>query len=145
MASAAEAEEPSTARLIKRYANRKLYDTVERRFTSLAHIRELVRDGIDVLVLDHNTGADRTAETLSQALGRRKAEDDEDEGPALGLLSELIRAPGRLARALKDDEQDIAELRDLRSQVHALTKTLDELVKRAMAEEARQAKRDERK
>lgn len=143
MASAA-AEEPSTARLIKRYANRKLYDTVERRFTSLAAIRELVRDGVDVLVLDHDTGVDRTTETLSQALGRRKpgTETDDDDGPALGLLSELIRAPGRLARALKDDEQDIAELRDLRSQVHALTKTLDDLVKRAVAEEA---KRDEQR
>ncbi len=76
----------------KRYANRKLYDTVQRRFTSLARIRTLVREGADILVLDHGTGAHRTAETLIQALSRRRRHAEPDELPGVGLLSELIRA-----------------------------------------------------
>ena len=137
MAPEARAQSSDSERLIKRYANRKLYDTVERRFTSLSHIRTLVRDGVDVLVLDHDTGADLTAETLSQALGsRRRGADDEDDVPGLGLLSELIRAPARLARAMSDDERDVDEIQALRRQVQALSQTLDGLLERSSGDHA---------
>jgi polyhydroxyalkanoate synthesis repressor PhaR len=125
------------SRLIKRYANRKLYDTEERRFTSLSHIRVLVRHGIDVVVIDHDTGADRTEETLSQALGRRKrAEDPEAEGVGLGLLTELIRAPGRLASAISEDDRSVSEIRDLRDQVRELSKALDALLEQSEGRDA---------
>lgn len=127
MTSSARTPPSAEPWVIKRYANRKLYDTVERSFTSLARIRRLVRDGVDVLVLDHDTGEDRTAETLSHALGRRRRDDDEEE-PGLGLLSELIRAPGRLAQAVSDHDRDVDEIRDLRREVQALAETLDRLL-----------------
>ena len=41
-------------REIRRYSNRKLYDTAERRFTSLSAIENLVRNGIDFVVVDHD-------------------------------------------------------------------------------------------
>jgi polyhydroxyalkanoate synthesis repressor PhaR len=136
MSSAEPEDQFDTPRMIKRYANRKLYDTVERRFTSLSRIRALVRDGLDVVVLDHDTGEDRTAEILSQALSRRRKDADQDDVPGLGLLSELIRAPGRLARAISDDERDVSEIRDLRREVQALSETLDRLLEKADGEGA---------
>lgn len=52
--------------LIKRYPNRKLYDTEARRYITLEEIAELVQRGAEVQVLDHASGADLTALTLSQ-------------------------------------------------------------------------------
>lgn len=131
MTSAADpgsGRQPDEPWLIKRYANRKLYDTVERHFTSLARIRSLVRDGVDVLVIDHDTGEDRTAETLSQSIGRRRRGVDTDDLPGLGLLADLIRAPGKLARAVTDQDRGIDEIRDLRREVQELADTLDQLL-----------------
>ncbi len=128
-----EPPEPSrTPRLIKRYANRKLYDTVQRRFTTLAQIKAQLRAGIDIVVLDHHTGQDRTVESLSQALGLRRPTDDViDDAPDLAVLSQLIRAPARLADALTHDERDAAAIRELRGQVQALSAALDQLLRAA--------------
>jgi len=83
-----------------------------------------------VLVIDHDTGDDLTAETLSQSLGRRKRGVDTEDVPGLGLLSDLIRAPGKLARAVSesDREHDVDEIRSLRREVQALADTLDRLL-----------------
>jgi hypothetical protein len=114
-------------RLIKRYANRKLYDTVDRLFTSLSAIRAMVREGLDVVVVDHRSGQDRTAETLGQALSRQPSTDTTDPlDPA--LLAELIRAPRRLAEALAGGERDSGEIRAIRGQVLALSRVLDHLL-----------------
>ena len=56
-------------RLIKRYANRKLYDTGSGELTSLRRIEELVRAGVDIRVVDHDTGEDMTSEVLVGILG----------------------------------------------------------------------------
>jgi len=55
-------------RLIKRYPNRKLYDTVARRYVALRDIAALVREGIDLRVVEHETDKDITARTLSQVI-----------------------------------------------------------------------------
>lgn len=51
--------------VIKRYSNRKLYDTQSKRYITLEGIADLIRDGQQVQVLDHETGDDIT--TLIQA------------------------------------------------------------------------------
>lgn len=53
---------------IKRYPNRKLYDTDARRYITLEEIAELVQRGEDVQVVDHASGVDLTALTLSQVV-----------------------------------------------------------------------------
>lgn len=118
-------------RLIKRYANRKLYDTVQGGFTSLARIRTMVREGIEVVVLDHSTGADRTVETLSRTLSRRRHADDtgEYEEPDVVLLAKLIRSPGRLADAFNPEDYDAKDIRGLRAEVQALADTLDDMIR----------------
>ena len=59
--------------LIKKYANRKLYDTQTSKYITLNGISELVRDGYDIEVVDRETGADLTPLVLSQiVLGEEK-------------------------------------------------------------------------
>jgi polyhydroxyalkanoate synthesis repressor PhaR len=55
-------------RTIKRYSNRKLYDTVDKRYITLQQIAELVREGQDIRVIENQTGQDLTNVTLSQIL-----------------------------------------------------------------------------
>ncbi len=56
------------ARLIKRYENRKLYDTEASSYVSLSDVAELVRRGETVRVEDTATGRDITAQTLTQII-----------------------------------------------------------------------------
>ena len=58
----------TTARTIKRYANRKLYDTRDSRYVTLDHIAAMVRAGDDVRVVDNTTRADLTTATLAQSI-----------------------------------------------------------------------------
>jgi polyhydroxyalkanoate synthesis repressor PhaR len=54
--------------IIKRYPNRKLYDTEDRCYVSLDDIAVLVRKGVDVQVIDNNKGDDITTQTLTQVI-----------------------------------------------------------------------------
>jgi polyhydroxyalkanoate synthesis repressor PhaR len=54
--------------LIKRYANRKLYNTETSRYITLKGIAELLENGQEVRVVDNETGEDITSVTLSQIL-----------------------------------------------------------------------------
>lgn len=55
-------------RIIKRYENRKLYDTESRKYISLEEIASLIRQGVDVQVVDNVTDADITTQTLTQVI-----------------------------------------------------------------------------
>ena len=54
--------------LIKRYPNRKLYDTESRHYITLEEIAEMVQRGEDIQVVEHASGIDLTALTLSQII-----------------------------------------------------------------------------
>lgn len=56
------------ARIIKRYANRKLYDMQESHYVTLARVAELVRAGEDLQVVQNGTQQDITAVTLAQII-----------------------------------------------------------------------------
>lgn len=60
--------ETQPARIIKRYPNRKLYDTTESRYITLNEIAALIREGTDVQVFDSRTGDNITSVTLAQVL-----------------------------------------------------------------------------
>ncbi len=53
---------------IKRYPNRKLYDTAGKKYISLNEVASLVQRGEEVSILDNDTGEDLTALTLAQIL-----------------------------------------------------------------------------
>jgi polyhydroxyalkanoate synthesis repressor PhaR len=114
------------ARLIKRYANRKLYDTGSGELTSMRRIEELLRDGLDIRVVDHDTGEDMTSEVLVGILGN-SISDGTIEGDVL-LLTSLIRSPDDLLAAMMQDEQRTDELRAMGERVRLLSATIDALL-----------------
>jgi polyhydroxyalkanoate synthesis repressor PhaR len=76
--------------LIKRYSNRKLYDVDASRYITLDDIAELVRQGVEVKVVDYASGADLTALTLTQVI----FEQEKKLGGLLpqAILTRLLRA-----------------------------------------------------
>jgi polyhydroxyalkanoate synthesis repressor PhaR len=106
--------------LIKRYANRKLYDTESSRYITLKGISELVRAGKDVCVIDNETGEDITSLILSQILVDGQKQGGDRTGNATHtLLTELIQKGGdalyNLVRRGMDDVTD--NLSDVRANV----------------------------
>lgn len=77
--------------LVKRYANRKLYNTQTSRYITLKGIGELVEAGKEIRVVDNETGEDITSVTLSQVLVDTERNN---RGAAGTLLSELIQRGG---------------------------------------------------
>lgn len=79
-------------RTIKRYPNRKLYDTQVKKYVTLNGIAELIRSGEEVQVVDHNSGEDLTAVTLTQII----FEQEKQQSGFLphAVLTGLIRAGG---------------------------------------------------
>jgi len=55
-------------RVIKRYANRKLYDTQRSRYVTLDQIADMIRGGDDVKIVDNNSKEDLTTVTLAQII-----------------------------------------------------------------------------
>lgn len=76
--------------IIKKYGNRRLYDTGASRYINLDDIATLIREGKDVKVIDAKTGQDLTRVTLTQII----TEDAKDKptGLPLELLRQLIVA-----------------------------------------------------
>jgi polyhydroxyalkanoate synthesis repressor PhaR len=60
-----ESEESGDRRIIKRYSNRKLYDTRGSSYVTLLQIAEMIRDGEDVQIIDNATKEDKTDVTLA--------------------------------------------------------------------------------
>ncbi len=58
--------------VIKRYSNRKMYNTESKAYITLDEISNLVQEGQEIQVVDHLTGADITAATMSQVLARQE-------------------------------------------------------------------------
>lgn len=76
--------------LIKRYSNRKLYDTEAKQYITLEGIAALIRDGVAVQVIDHETGDDLTPVIQSQIIFEQEKKLRGNK-PRLGF-NELLRA-----------------------------------------------------
>src|SRR5512143_4285033 len=59
---------PRQPKIIKRYTNRKLYDTVESRYVTLDEIAEMIKAGSEVKIIDNRTKDDLTSVTLAQII-----------------------------------------------------------------------------
>ena len=115
----------SEPRTIKKYPNRRLYDTVESRYITLSDIRRLVLDKIEFVVVDKKTQEDITRSILLQVI----SEQEHDGEPLMSqdFLAQVIRAYGGamqgmvgsyLEQSLKLFMNQQAQLRDrLRSMV----------------------------
>lgn len=82
----------SNPRVIKKYPNRRLYDTEESRYITLADVKELVMKKVDFEVIDKKSGEDITRTILLQVIS-----DQEQQGDPMmseDFLSQIIRAYG---------------------------------------------------
>jgi polyhydroxyalkanoate synthesis repressor PhaR len=80
----------SKVRTIKKYPNRRLYDTEESRYITLNDIRRLVMDDVPFAVIDKKSGDDITRAILLQVIS-----DEESNGEPMltqDFLAEMIRA-----------------------------------------------------
>ena len=78
-------------KLIKRYTNRKLYDTVESRYVTLDEIGEMIKQGVEVKIVDNRSKEDLTSVTLAQIIFE---EEKKKSRMPLIVLREIIRHPG---------------------------------------------------
>ncbi len=96
-----QAEQASPKRVIKRYSNRKLYDTKDSTYVTLLNIAEMVRAGEDVQIIDNATKEDKTDVTLALIISEElKARP---RGIPLATLKALIRnRSGKLISQLRE-------------------------------------------
>jgi polyhydroxyalkanoate synthesis repressor PhaR len=78
-------------KVIKRYTNRKLYDTVESRYVTLDEIAAMIKEGVEVQIVDNKTKEDLTSVTLAQIIFE---EEKKRNRMPLTVLREIIRHPG---------------------------------------------------
>ncbi len=105
--SPSETEAPAREpKVIKRYTNRKLYDTVESRYVTLDEIAEMIKAGGEVKVIDNRTKEDLTSVTLAQIIFE---EEKKTSKMSLDTLRHLIRHGGEVAQRFVEGKQ--AELR----------------------------------
>lgn len=82
----------SELRTIKKYPNRRLYDTAISSYITLADVKQLVMDGVEFQVVDAKTGEPITRNILLQIIS-----EQEDEGAPIfstDMLTKIIRFYG---------------------------------------------------
>ena len=79
--------------IIKKYGNRRLYDSTHSRYVNLDEVAQMVRDGRDVQVLDAATGEDRTRAVLTQIVVEQAKGDDSVF--SVDVLRQMVAATGR--------------------------------------------------
>jgi polyhydroxyalkanoate synthesis repressor PhaR len=85
--------------LIKRYPNRKLYDTEAKKYITLDGIATLIRNGEEVQVVDHNTDEDLTAVTLTQIIFEQ--EKKKRGFLPTSVLTGLVQSGGQTLNSLR--------------------------------------------
>ena len=89
-------------RVIKRYANRKLYDTRDSKYVTLDRIAELVRSGEAVKVLDNRSKADLTKITLAQVIYEEQKSGNATAWSVQNLRGFIQQGRERLLSSLKE-------------------------------------------
>jgi len=129
--------------VIKRYANRKLYDTRSSRYVTLPQIAELVRGGEDVQIIDNRTKENLTSVTLAQIIYESEKSAEASTRQGAKTLRDMIQQSGeKLIAQLRDgpvgrfipkaELPDLSALRDRPRRVVApAVEALEELHRRA--------------
>lgn len=111
----------TTPRTIKKYPNRRLYDTTESRYITLADVRDLVLNKVEFTVIDKKSGDDITRTILLQVIS-----EQEQQGDAVmsrDFLSQVIRSygnvmPGFMAKYLEQSMKlFVAQQSNLRGEI----------------------------
>jgi len=107
-------------KVIKRYTNRKLYDTVESRYVTLEEIAGMVKAGAEVKILDNRSKEDLTSVTLAQIIFEQEKKTSK---MSLRTLRDLIRHGGERAQQFVEDTQS-----ELRGRVEGLRQAAEQRV-----------------
>jgi len=77
---------------IKKYVNRKMYDTTDKKYISMKQVAQLIKSGEEVSIIDNKTGEDLTAAIVSRLIGQDKKEKDRVVSPR--IMMQLLRKGG---------------------------------------------------
>jgi polyhydroxyalkanoate synthesis repressor PhaR len=116
-------------KVIKRYTNRKLYDTVESRYVTLDEIAQMIKGGAEVKVLDNRTKEDLTSVTLAQIIFE---EEKKRSQMPLGVLREIIRHGGEAVAVFYQDKvgNKLNErLEEMKNRTDALRENIEQKVR----------------
>ncbi len=116
-------------RLIKRYANRKLYDTTASRYVTLDEIGVMIKAGEEIQIFDNKSKEDITAVTMAQILVEEEKRERSGDGTG-SRLRELIQTnTAMLSKAISDPVHNIQEsvTKLLRSGEERAAETRDQL------------------
>ena len=120
----AQTKTPSTSRLIKKYPNRRLYDTRTSAYITLADVKKLVLDGEDFQVVDVKSGEDLTRSILLQII----LEEETGGIPMFSApaLSQIIRFYGNSMQGVMGSflEKNIQAFIEVQERMAEQSKTL---------------------
>jgi len=121
----AEKKEP---KVIKRYTNRKLYDTVESRYVTLDEIAQMIKGGAEVKIIDNRTKEDLTSVTLAQIIFE---EEKKRSQMPLGVLREIIRHGGEAVAGFYAEKAGtlVGKVAELKSKTESIRDDLSEKVR----------------
>src|SRR5207248_7278977 len=116
-------------KVIKRYTNRKLYDTVESRYVTLDEIAQMIKGDAEVKELDNRTKEDLSTVTLAQIIFE---EEKKRSQMPLGVLREIIRHGGEAVAVFYQDKvgNRLSErLEEMKNRTEALRENIEQKVR----------------
>src|SRR5207247_4613253 len=113
-------------RVVKRYANRKQYDTEEKRYVTLEQVAVLIREGAEIKVVDNESGQDLTSVTLSQILVEQ--EKKREGGLPKNFLTELVKSSSTVFDYVRKTVTSWLHAANISEE--AIDRNIDELVKK---------------
>ena len=127
-AAAAEPADRKETKVIKRYTNRKLYDTVESRYVTLDEIAQMIKAGAEVKIIDNRTKEDLTSVTLAQIIFE---EEKKRSQMPLGVLREIIRHGGEAVAGFYQEKAGkvVERVSELKTKTESIRDDLSEKVR----------------
>ena len=133
------------SRLVKRYSNRKLYDTSESRYVTLDEIARWVKAGEDVKIVENESGEDLTAVTFAQIILEEERKKNgylslpllrnliqHGEAALQGFAATVDRGIEAIRTAPERARSRVQELSSVSDRLGELQRRLDEVVRRSV-------------
>jgi polyhydroxyalkanoate synthesis repressor PhaR len=132
-------------RLVKRYSNRKLYDTSESRYVTLEEISRWVKAGEDVKIVENESGEDLTAVTFAQIILEEERKKNgylslpllrnliqHGEAALLGIAATVDRGMEAIRTAPERARERVQDLTSVSERLGELQRRLDEVLRRSV-------------
>jgi|GEM_PF-2284374 len=125
---APESPDKPKSKVVKRYSNRKLYDTDRSKYVTLDEIAKMIKAGEEITIIDNESKEDLTSVTLTQIIYE---EEKRESRMPLGMLRNLIQTGGTSLQEFFDKQVKAPAL-DFRENVEkSIEKNVEEIVQSA--------------